>query len=211
MGLLAGTWTMWRAQERLATVKIQNTLIRGCVAPSGGGISLGGNSTYNLKSVVTLCNVAVDSCVATTNGGSYGNGGGLFLNLCKCYATNLYLINNEADSLGGGAGVTVGALEFYLNDSWVVGNQAGFAGAGIYDPDTSFTVQSNTVMAYNGWLAGGDHIRSLRGAKRVFWPHELPGILWWLPTPAVHPSIPKSVLCRIWVDMRWERFRRPTC
>lgn len=138
------------ADRREPTITVNDTVIRNCIAPVGGGISLGGDvdPTHMKKINVYMNNVVVDQCTATGANNSYGNGGGIFLNLANLYATNLYVLNNTA-SANGGAFVMIQNSALSLTRSYIVGNNASVDDV-YHRPNNPAPSVSQSVVAYNG-------------------------------------------------------------
>ncbi len=146
------------ADYRVATVWIENTLIRNSVAPVGGGIfvqgdvSRGTSSSY--RGNLYMNRVTIDNCRATLANNSYGNGGGMFLALANCSVTNLYILDNTAEYVGGGFAMVQNSF-FRLRDSYIVGNTAGTTDDDYHVPSPPNPIFVNTEIAYNGGVGTG--------------------------------------------------------
>ena len=127
---------------------IRDTFIGDSVSPVGGGIFYTGDDSHNKLGSVTLEDVIVDSCTATTSGNSYGNGGGIYADKAIVDARDVMVVNNTAGFVGGGFVITRGTV-LNLHDCTVAGNNANFDDA-IHDIDESVSVLDNTLFAYNG-------------------------------------------------------------
>ncbi len=135
-----------------AMVWLNDVLIRNNIAPVGGAITAQGDPYWNLNSdhrgKLYMNRVVLDNNRATSSGNSYGNAGGLFLNLMEATGTNVYIINNAAESNGGGM-VLVQNSFLRLEDSYVIGNSAA-VDSEYHAPSHPAPSYVNTVRAYNG-------------------------------------------------------------
>ncbi len=135
------------ADRREASLTVTDTLIRNSVAPVGGGIYFSGDLRYNKLGAVTLTNTTIENCRATTAGGSFGHGGGLFLDRASSSNSKLFLLNNTAEGFGG-ALVIVSGTQLALNNSYVIGNNAAIDPY-LHNP-TALPVQApGTTIAYS--------------------------------------------------------------
>lgn len=135
-----------------ATVWLEDVAIRNNHAPVGGGITAQGDPYWDLnanhRGRLYMQRVVLDNNRSTVAANSYGNGGGLFLNLMLAAGTNVYLLNNTADSNGGAVAMVQNSL-LSLTDSFVVGNQAAVDDE-VHAPGNPVPLFINTVRAYNG-------------------------------------------------------------
>ena len=136
------------ADRREPELTLSNVMIRDSVAPVGGGISAGGDFDHSKRGVLSLRNVVIENCRSVTDHSSYGNGGGLFLNMVQCGATNLWLINNVAEGYGGAAAF-VNLSIFGLYQSYCVNNEASVDNL-FHDPESLGYSASRSVFAFNG-------------------------------------------------------------
>jgi len=177
-----------------AVAVIEDTMIRNCVAPVGGGIFISGDSFWGLDSghrgSATLTDVVIENCRATKANNSYGNGGGIFLDLANFVGTRVYVINNVAEGVGGGF-VSIQNTALTLNDSYVVGNSADITDAAFHVPDGPAPVLNNTQVAYNDTSSGAD-LAVLAGIPSVSVNGKAHLVYLVLPTsgtPSIVPSI----------------------
>jgi hypothetical protein len=135
-----------------AVVWLNHVMIRNNRAPVGGAIFAQGDPYWDLnnnhRGLLFMNRVVMENNVATTANNSYGNGGGIFLNLMQASGTNVYILNNTAENYGGGM-VMVQNSSFRLEDSYVVGNQAS-VDAEFHAPNHPAPIYAGTVRAYNG-------------------------------------------------------------
>lgn len=135
-----------------ATVWLNDVLMRNNIAPVGGAITAQGDPYWDLndnhRGFLYMNRVVMDNNRATTANNSYGNGGGIFLNLMHATGTNVYILNNTADSNGGGI-VMVQNCYLRLQDSYVVGNNAAVDDE-YHAPAHPAPVYVGTTRAYNG-------------------------------------------------------------
>ena len=136
------------ADRREPELRLDNVMIRDSLAPVGGGLSAGGDFDHSKRGVLSLRNVVIENCRATTANNSYGNGGGLFFNLMQVGATNLWMINNEADAYGGAA-AHVNNTILGMHQSYGVGNSASVDDL-FHDPEHRGYSASQSVFAFNG-------------------------------------------------------------
>ena len=148
-----------------ATLTVTNTMIRNCLAPVGGGIFFGGDSssglTDNHRGQISLNTVVIDNCHATKANSSYGHGGGLYVSLADFIGNGVLLTNNTADNYGGAVLVNQNS-QVTLNNSYLIGNSA-FVGASIHVATDSLNlptspppILNNTIKAYNQGDAGAN-------------------------------------------------------
>lgn len=137
----------------VAQLWVEDTMIRNCTGPVGGGIFIQGDTLRAFDSAhqteLYLNNVVIENCRATTAGNSYGNGGGAFFNLARLQATNLMILNSRGENFGGGF-VSIQSSTLNFRDSFVVGCSAGVRDAAYHCPSAPFPNFVNTVVAYNG-------------------------------------------------------------
>jgi len=174
-----------------AEVWLSDVLMRNNRAPVGGAITAQGDPYWDLNSnhrgLLHLNRVVMDNNVATTANNSYGNGGGIFLNLMQVSGTNVYILNNTAGSNGGGI-VMVQNSYLRLEDSYVVGNNATVDDE-YHAPGHPAPVYVNTTRAYNGGVgtANLSHLAAIPSRsfdRQTYFTYlNLP-----FGSPSLHPS-----------------------
>jgi hypothetical protein len=150
-------------QRRPAQIAIQDTLIKDCTAPVGGGIYAAGNGSHGILVPITMQNVTIDSCSALDDNNSLGVGGALFLQLANVTGTGLALLNNWADWVGGGLAI-IQNTSLSLTDAYIIGND-GSAQGDIHNPDNLPIQQNNVIWAFNP--SGSATFELLRATPRV--------------------------------------------
>jgi hypothetical protein len=151
------------SDRREPVINVYDTLIRNCMAPAGGGFYASGDGDHNDHVQVTMENVTIDSCMAVTNNGSPGVGGGLFLGLADCDIDQVALVNNWCDWVGGALAV-IQDTTLAMKDTYVVGND-GWAQGDIHNPDNLPISEDNVTWAYNP--AGSESFEELWSAPGV--------------------------------------------
>lgn len=148
-----------------AEVWLSDVLIRNNVAPVGGGITAQGDVVWGLENEnrgrLHLNRVVLDGNRSTTSDNSFGNAGGILLNLMDVTGEEVYLLNNHSENLGG-ALVLVQNSRLVLNNSVLVGNSADWTDPLVHAPAGSgpAPVFTNSILAYNqdGTTATADRL-----------------------------------------------------
>jgi hypothetical protein len=137
---------------------VNDTHIRNCLAPVGGGIYVSGDGSRGTsasdRAQLFMKDVVVGNCRSTTAGSSYGNGGGIYLGLAHCAGTNVFVLRNQAQGLGGGLVVAYNTF-CQLNRAYIVGNESTLSGDAYYTADTPAPSFLNSTLAYNGGSGTG--------------------------------------------------------
>jgi len=156
-----------------AEVWLTNVMIRNNIAPVGGGISAQGDVFWGTgdenRGRLHLNRVVVEGNTATTANSSYGNAGGIFLNLMDVSGEEVYILNNHAENLGG-ALVLVQNTRLVFNNSYLVGNSADWTDPLIHAPSGSgpTPVFTQSTLAYNGGSGTAELDRLVAIPERSF-------------------------------------------
>ena len=131
-----------------APLVLEHCYIADCVGPVGGAITYGGDDTYSHRGQVTMTDVVIARCLATTANGSHGNGGGLLAVNANVTMNGCWVIGNRAEGTGGALmGVRGGSMT--LSDCLVVDNDAAGSQNVFYGDGSTVFSHSGSTVAYN--------------------------------------------------------------
>jgi hypothetical protein len=168
-----------------ALLTINNVVVdKNTAAANGGGVASEFGGTTGGTLTITHSTLSTNTANNTANGGTFGNGGGLFAsgsNTTLDTFSNLFITGNTAagsstiDAGGGGIYDDLGGLGATFTDIMVVGNHApNMSGGGIYEnsfngstPLSSYnnlTLSGNDALVAGGGFYAADTLTSLTNA-----------------------------------------------
>jgi len=130
-----------------ATATLSDCTISDNSAPTGGGLSTGGE--FGAESTLTMT-----GCTITGNSAT-GEGGGLFFGvLCKETLSNCTISGNSAGDPGGGGLANANASTLTLTGCTINGNSTTGSGGGLWIQGTA-TLTGCTISGNSAGVAGG--------------------------------------------------------